>query len=105
MGIVSGFLKQKCNWRQRAGEDETGQPVYGDPVEIPCRWVKKATFVPVTNGSREDAKISAQNEVMMSSLACVGDTLEYDEGEILEVKGIKNIVGLSGVEEGRFCYC
>ena len=38
MSIISRMRRQKAVFWSRTGVDGYGQPVYGSPVEIACRW-------------------------------------------------------------------
>lgn len=107
MALVTGFLRQKCQWIRRPfGEDEVdayGQPLTAEPVTINCRWVLKAGWAQGLAGQEP----VYSSEVLVDRPVREGDTLTYsDNGRTVGgvVKSVSAFVNAAGKEEGRKCY-
>lgn len=108
MALVSGFLRQKCDWTPRGTEyDAYGQPIAADTVAIKCRWEFKSGWVRGVMGM-VDASQSYQNKVFVDRPVSSGDTLAFTGSDGNTVSGqvlaVETVVGIDGHEEARICY-
>ena len=108
MALISGFLKQRCEWTARATADDPvdayGKPVAKLPAVIKCRWVLNAGW---QFAGQMGASPAYSCEVMVVAPVREGDTLAYkDNGRPVGgvVKSVKTIIDTAGKEQGRICY-
>ena len=107
MALVTGYLRQKCQWTPRTAEfDAFGQPVTQEPQTIRCRWSLKSGWARGVMGDGSSAS-SYTSTVMVDANVREGDTLTidlngYTAGGV--VKAVETIVNLAGKEQGRTCY-
>lgn len=109
MALVSGFLKQKCQWTHTTGHDEFGQPT-GETVTIKCRWELASGFIRglMGDGTGQSGAVMYQNKVMVDLSIVAGDTLSYTDANGQTAGGrvisVTSIINTAGKEEGRICY-
>ncbi|MCR5336504.1 MAG: hypothetical protein K6E42_08130 [Synergistes sp.] len=107
MALVTGFLKQTCQWKQRTAEyDAFGQPVSPAVQTIRCRWVQKSGWARGIMGDSSAAS-SYTSTVTVDANVHEGDTLTITHnGQTVGgvVKAVETIVDLAGREQGRTCY-
>lgn len=108
MAIVSGFLRQKCDWTPRGTEyDAYGNPIATETVTIKCRWEFKSGWVRGVMGM-VDTSQSYKNKVFVDQPVSSGDTLAYTDTSGDAVSGpvlaVETVVGMGGKEEARICY-
>lgn len=107
MALVTGYLRQTCQWTPRAAEfDAFGQPAAPTAQTIRCRWVQKSGWARGLMGDSSSAA-SYTSTVMVDAAVCEGDTLTMtSNGQTVGgvVKAVETIVDLTGKEQGRNCY-
>lgn len=95
--MIAGFLRQKCSWVRRIGEDAWNNPAYDVPEEIPCRWVRASRIVKGLMG--EEVVTSA--EVMVQRAVEEGDRLLFEEKPFSVVSVATTFIDAGGANLGR----
>ena len=75
ISVATRAMKQAAVWWTSDGVDDFGQPTYGDPVEINCRWeVVNEEFISPT-GDRElsKAKLIVDRDIEVKDILMLGD--------------------------------
>lgn len=72
MSLITDATNQTAVYWARNGTDEFGQPVFSDPVEVPCRWDEEVKMV-VGEDGRE---VRSNTEVMVEQDMYYGDYLK-----------------------------
>ena len=107
MALVTGYLRQTCQWTPRTTEhDAFGQPIAPETLTIRCRWVQKSGWARGVMGDGSSAS-SYTSTVMVDSQVNEGDTLTIiNGGQTIGgvVKAVETIVDLACKEQGRTCY-
>lgn len=75
MSLITRALRQTCVYWATTGLNQFGQPVYGDAVELACRWVDGVEEVIIADGT----KVLSKSNVMVSSDTVVGGILMLGE--------------------------
>lgn len=48
--MLTAYLNQSCTLRHKNGTDARGQPVFGEPLNVPCRLEEKFQLIKKANG-------------------------------------------------------
>lgn len=75
MSLKTTFMKQTCVYWPPAGEEtagqsynDEGQPLFGSPIELSCRWTDKTEKIADANGE----EIFSRSKVMVDSVSVGG---------------------------------
>lgn len=85
--MLEDYLNQTCTLRRADGSDARGQPIYGEPLSVPCRLQKKYKLVQKTDGET----VPAEHVCYLVDKVSVRDTIN---GCI--VHAVDSWVGLDG---------
>ena len=71
MQIITKMLRGKCVYWPHCGDDEFGQPTFGEVVELRCRWEDTVRQIPLADGRT----VMSQAKVYVESDVAVGGVL------------------------------
>ena len=113
IGVAVRAMKQAAVWWTSSGVDEFGQPAYGSPEEIVCRWeVVNEEFID-PNGDREvskaklmvDRDIEVKDILLLADLdSLVDEDVPRDNDGAWEVRGFKKTTNFKGTKFLREVY-
>ncbi len=87
--MLTNYLNQTCVLRRKTGISDRGQPVYADPVTVPCRKQQKTQ-----NILKEDGQsIKSQTVYYLAAEVNTGDSI--DGRPILIVETMPDLCGVN----------
>lgn len=85
--MLTDYLNQTCTLRHKNGTDMRSQPVYSNPLKVPCRLVEKYQFIQTAKGET----VPVNHICYMTEKVSVGDSING-----LTVHAVNNWVDLEG---------
>jgi len=96
---IKRFLKQTATyWPVISDADQFGRPVYGDPVEIRCRWDETCEEFIDSRGSKQmsRAKIVTDTAVVAGGKLMLGTESYAVMDDAVEIKSANGVPDLYG---------
>lgn len=84
MSVLTKMLKQYAVYWAPTGTDANGQPTWGEPVEIRCRWENAVDLKSVPEAERQDlnAMVYVDRDVLCNGVLLQGElTSSVDEDD------------------------
>ena len=69
--MLSSYLNQTCTLRHKTGTNARGQPVMGEPAEVPCRLEKKFQLIKKANGET----VPVKHICYLTAAVMIGDSI------------------------------
>ena len=75
MSLYSRSLNQTCLYWPTNGSDAYGQPVFGNAVELSCRWIDKVQEIIKADGTtlKSQTRVLLDEDVMVKGFLKLGE--------------------------------
>ena len=102
MRIIKKMRKQKCVYWEPTGFKDDGEPEFGDPVELDCRWEDRSIVINLSEGQQYVSRsiVYTENRLVERGKLKLGKVEDLDDmapennegvGEIRQVNSIPTL--------------